>query len=743
MTQRSKRFAKRAERGINKESYIHELPELGLCVMNSPSDPKPSIKLKDGMIVEMDGRSFDEFDGIDRFIAKYAIDLEQSETSMAMDSQSIARLFVDINIPQKDVHRVLSGCTPAKIVDVMQHLNVVEMMMALQKMRQRLKPANQCHVTNWKENPALLAADAAEAGLRGFAEAETTVRVARYAPFSALALMVGAQVGRPGTLTQISVEEALNLKLAMKGLSSYAETLSVYGTIPSFVDGDDTPWSKGVLASAYASRGVKSRFTTGSGSEALMGHGQGWSMLYLEVRCLLMVKGAGSQGVQNGSISCIALPESLPGGVLGVLAENLIAASLGLEVASGNDALASHSDIRKTAKLMLQFLPGTDFITSGYSLIPKKDNLFGGGNFDGEDLDDWLVLQRDMRVDAGLLPVREDETVAHRRKAALAMQAVFKDLGFPEITDEEVEAAATAYTSDDMPDRDVVADLAAADVFLNSDLTAIDVVKALSNAGFDDVADSVLEMQRQRVLGDYLQTSAIFDEEFNVLSAVNTPNNYQGPGTGFRVEGELWDKIQNLPQVIDPRSLVADEKPDTTLTLTPKGEPKLGDENEVVIAVGPAFATSSDETLAKLSHTDVLKAIIAGIESEGANWKVVKVFTSADLAAIGLSGAKVSGSGIGIGLQSKGTALIHKSNLAPLNNLELLSQAPNLTLESYQALGRNAACYAKQKPPHPVPVKIDNTARLRLIVQTTLLHSREVNKIDEDRGLVEMAISFQ
>ncbi|MCB0138695.1 MAG: hypothetical protein KDE50_02180, partial [Caldilineaceae bacterium] len=43
-------------------------------------------------------------------------------------------------------------------------------------------------------------------------------------------------------------------------------------------------------------------------------------------------------GIQNGSISCIALPESLPGGVRAVLAENLLAAMLGLEVASGNDA---------------------------------------------------------------------------------------------------------------------------------------------------------------------------------------------------------------------------------------------------------------------------------------------------------------------------------------------------------------------------------------------------------------------
>ena len=163
------------------------------------------------------------------------------------------------------------------------------------------------------------------------------------------------------------------------------------------------------MASAYASRGVKIRFTSGTGSEALMAHAQGRSMLYLEARCLLVTKGAGSQGVQNGSISCIALPESLPGGVAGVAAENLLASMLDLEVAAGNDAMASHSSLRKTAKLMLQLLPGSDFIFSGYSAVPKPDNMFGGGNFDTDDLDDYLMLQRDMRVDGGLRPVREPE----------------------------------------------------------------------------------------------------------------------------------------------------------------------------------------------------------------------------------------------------------------------------------------------------------------------------------------------
>ena len=118
----------------------------------------------------------------------------------------------------------------------------------------------------------------------------------------------------------------LNLRLGLKGLTSYAETLSVYGTDEALRDGDDTPWSKGFLASAYASRGIKIRFTSGTGSETLMGYEAGQSMLYLETRCLLLVKGAGAQGVQNGSISCIALPSALPGGVRAVMAENLIAA---------------------------------------------------------------------------------------------------------------------------------------------------------------------------------------------------------------------------------------------------------------------------------------------------------------------------------------------------------------------------------------------------------------------------------
>jgi propanediol dehydratase large subunit len=645
-------------------------------------------------------------------------------------------------VPRSQVLEIISGCTPAKLVEIIQQMNVLEMMMGLAKMRARRTPANQAHVTNRKEHPALLAADAAEAALRGFAEVETTVAVARYAPFNALAILVGSQTGRGGVLTQCAVEEAANLRLGFKGLTSYSETLSVYATERAFVDGDDTPWSKAFLAAAYASRGVKTRFTSGAGAPALMGHAEGKSMLYLEARSLLATKAAGSQGSQNGSISCIALPEALPDGVRGVMAENLIAMLLGLEVAAGNDALASHSEMRKSAKLMLQFIPGADFVTSGYGVIPRPDNMFGGGNFDVTELDDWYVLQRDMRVDAGITPADEQSVLQARERAARALQAVFKALDFPPITDEEVQAAITAFSSDDMPNRDKVADIEAAQRLLNGPLTVVDVMRALDAAGYRDIAGNLMEMQRQRVIGDYLQPAAIFGPGFRVLSALTDPNDYRGPGTGYRVDGERWQALQNLPQAWNPRSYVEKlQENGKAAWLHEAGPARAGDAPEVVIAVGPAFGAAIGHTIGGLDHRDVLRALVQGIQEEGVAARAIRVCHTSDCAFIGHTGAQLSGSGVAIGIQSKGTTVIHRRDLAPLDNLELFPQAPNLDLDTYRQIGRNAARHAAGRAVSPIAVRSDNTIRLRLIVQTTLLHLRETQQAQRGQPPLELTIT--
>ena len=549
---KSKRFQVLADRPVNKDGFVKEWPDVGFIAMESSNDPKPSIQIENGKVTELDGKRREEFDFIDQFIADYGINLENAEEVMATDSLELARMLVDINVPREKVVPLTTAMTPAKVVEVVEKLNVVEMMMALQKMRARKTPSNQCHVTNVKDNPVLIAADAAEAALRGFDEQETTLGIARYAPLAALAILVGAQTGRGGVITQCSVEEATELQLGMKSLSLYAETVSVYGTESVFVDGDDTPWSKSFLASAYASRGMKMRFTSGSGSEVQMGYAEGKSMLYLEARCIFVTKGAGSQGLQNGSISCIGIPGAVPSGIRGVLAENLITTMLDLEVASGNDQTFSHSDIRRTARTLMQMLPGTDFIFSGYSAVPNYDNMFAGSNFDAEDFDDYNVLQRDLKVDGGLRPVSEEETIKVRNKAAKAIQAIFDDLGLPQVTDEEVEAATYAHGSKDVPDRNVVEDLRAAEEIMNSDINGLDVVKALHKHGFSDIAQNVLNMLIQRVSGDYLHTSAIIDKDFHVVSAVNNLNDYHGPSTGYKMSDERWEEIKNIPVALNP-----------------------------------------------------------------------------------------------------------------------------------------------------------------------------------------------
>lgn len=552
---RSKRIETLDKRPVNMDGYINEWPEMGFVAMSSPYDPKPSIKVEGGKIVELDGKKREDFDFIDQFIADYAINIERIEKSMSVPSLDIARMIVDIHVSRKEILELITGITPAKMVEVINYLNVVELMMGMQKIRARKTPGNQAHITNLKDDPIQIAADAAEGALRGFAEEETTMGVARYAPLSSIALLIGSQVGRPGVLTQCSAEEATELELGIRGLTTYAETLSVYGTEKVFIDGDDIPYSKAFLNSAYASRGLKVRFTSGSGSEVLMGNSEKKSMLYLECRCLYVTKGAGSQGIQNGSVSCIGVPGAVPGGIREVIAENLVAALLGLECASSNDQSFSNSDMRRTARTMLQFLPGTDFIFSGYAAEPNYDNMFAGSNFDAEDFDDYNVLQRDMQVDGGLRPVTEEEVIQVRNKAAKAVQAVFRQLALSPVTDEQVEAVTYAHGSKDTLPRDVTADLMAAEDVLKRGITGVDIVKALAESGYEDIAESVLNMLKQRVVGDYMQTSAILDRDFKVLSGVNTPNDYMGPGTGYRVEGKRWEEIKKIPHIINPQDI--------------------------------------------------------------------------------------------------------------------------------------------------------------------------------------------
>ncbi|MFM7694203.1 MAG: propanediol/glycerol family dehydratase large subunit [Actinomycetota bacterium] len=701
---RSLRSAFLEDGAISRDVVVPEYPELGLIAFASPHDPEPSIRVEDGRIVEIDGTPEAEFDLIDAFLAAHAIDPAVAEEAMGIDDLSWARMIVSTDVPRTDVLRLVEGATPGKLARVLSLLSPLELMQAMAKMRARRTPSIQGHVTNRIDHPLLIAADAASAVALGFRELETTVPVLRDAPLVALALLIGSQVPAPGALTQCAIEERLELELGMRGLTTYAETVSVYGTERVFLDGDDTPWSKAFLAASYASRGLKMRFTSGSGAEVLMGAAEGKSMLYLEARCLAVTRAAGSQGTQNGGIDGINVTGSVPNGMREILAENVLAALYGLETCTGNDTQMSASDIRRTAHTLPLLLAGSDFLFSGFGSIPTYDNAFGPSNFNAEDIDDYMMIQRDWGFE-GALRSRDDATLLPlRRRAAEACRAVLEELELLTFDDAEVERVVHAHGSLDVAQEQTDDTATAGDAVIERGITALDVVRALAARGFDVEAERVLEMTRQRLFGDHLQTSAIFDEEMRVLSALTDPNDYTGPGTGYRVSPERQTEIARVRQERTHAELLAEQAPHAgcvTLLETGPAAAKVRPD-EVVIGVSPAFAKEVWLTLSGVTVGEALRQLLAGIEEEAVHARVVRVTHSLDLGMVGWTAATLSGSGVALGIQGKGTSLIHRADLPVLANLELLSVAPLIGPEHFRALGRNAARHAKGGKPAPV-----------------------------------------
>ncbi|MCW1819998.1 propanediol dehydratase [Mycolicibacterium conceptionense] len=735
------------EQRVNLDGFAQADPELGMISHLSPHDPEPSWKVADdGSVLEMDSKAAADFDTIDEFIVRYAVDPVQAPQSMAMSEIDLARMIVDSAVPREEVLRVCGGLTPAKMARVVAMLQPVEIQMAMMKMRARRTPANQAHVTNRLDDPLLIAADAATAVVYGFRELEATVPVLDDAPAVAVGLLIGSQVPAPGALTQCSVEEARELELGVRGLVSYAETVSVYGTEQVFTDGDDTPWSKAFLTSSYASRGIKMRLSSGAGSEVLMGQAERKSMNYLESRCVTLAKGIGAQGVQNGGIDGASITASVPGGVRELIAENLMVMLRGLESCSGNDSLVSESTMRRTSRTLPVLLSGSDFIFSGFGSVVAYDNMFGPSNFNAADLDDYLVMQRDWGVDGGLRSVDPTTLEAMRRQAAEATRAVFEYLGLADFDDEHVEAVVGAEGSKDLPDTDGVKILSAARMIEQSGLTVLDIVAALAETGFTDIAERVLGMAKARVTGDYLQTAAIFDEQMNVLSALQDPNDYRGPGTGYRPTAERQAQIDAVRQARSVTDLVKEQAtfadPDR---LVVRGPASVGDDpREVVIGVSPAFGVKLFRTLSGMVVYDALEQILAGLEEEQCVPRLVRIADSVDLGVIGKSAARLSGSGIGVGLQAKGTTLIHRRDLPPLANLELLSVAPLITPEMYRLIGINAGRHAKGATPAPMRnAYTDEAITARYHTRVVSMVAIERSECDRDDRGVNMELELK
>ena len=163
---------------------------------------------------------------------------------------------------------------------------------------------------------------------------------------------------------------------------------------------------------------------------------------------------------------------------------------------------------------------------------------------------------------------------------------------------------------------------------------------------------------------------------------------------------------------------------------------------EVGIGIGPAFGISIHNTIKGLPLVNVLKELLAGIEEEGMIPRVIRVTRTSDVAFIANDVAKMVGSGVALGIQSKGTVVIHQKDLYPLTNLELFPQAPLITLEIYRAIGKNTAKYAKGEVVTPIPIQNDINSRPRYQVKAALMHTKETEMVINRGPYIEIDTSF-
>lgn len=169
---------------------------------------------------------------------------------------------------------------------------------------------------------------------------------------------------------------------------------------------------------------------------------------------------------------------------------------------------------------------------------------------------------------------------------------------------------------------------------------------------------------------------------------------------------------------------------------------KSGNPKEIIVALSPSFGKQQISTIVGVPHEEVIKEIAAGIEEEGFEPRFVKYYNTSDLCAFANEAAKLSESGISIGIQSKGTCVIHQKDLEQLDNMEIFPQAPLYDGEIYRKIGKNAARYGKGMTPEPVPTLNDQMALAKYQIKAALLHMKDTELVVERKPPVDVQIDF-
>ena len=327
------------------------------------------------------------------------------------------------------------------------------------------------------------------------------------------------------------------------------------------------------------------------------------------------------------------------------------------------------------------------------------------------------MLQRDFEADGGLTPIERGPRARPAPTRALdAIAAVLEelDLGKPTRGDEGERARRLRLG------RDATAICRATwrvicEAIKARGITVVDVIKALAQArlsrggGEPPVARASCAFPATTCRPRRSCATAA------CISAVNDPNDYRGPGTGYRLSRGAARGDRRDPRRARPRRGAAQAEEfahagrEATIALPHHGPGRSRQRSprEVVIGVSPGVRHQALPHARRPSRCRrCCSALIAGIDEQAAaSARIVRMQHTADTSFLGLTAARLAGSGVGIGIQAKGTAVIHQARPpAAQQSRALLQRADHHARALPRAWARTPPPMRWARLPEPVVV---------------------------------------
>ena len=161
------------------------------------------------------------------------------------------------------------------------------------------------------------------------------------------------------------------------------------------------------------------------------------------------------------------------------------------------------------------------------------------------------------------------------------------------------------------------------------------------------------------------------------------------------------------------------------------------DPKEIVIGVGAAFQMEIKKTICGIPLEDVLRSIKAGIEEEGMNARVVKIWIPQMYVLWRWKRQSFPVQELVLESNLKVQLSFIRKTYTRFQIWNCFPQAPLMTLEIYRQIGKNAAKYVKGEQVVPIPCTNDPMSRPKYQVKAALMHIAETEQLDPEVGIIE------